>query len=154
MISQMSESSSLSISITAVSSAHNVRFRKAKAISRTHSPSIIGRERRVSHSHRCSINSGTHAWDGSVKSSFKSSYTVSVRPCSCSTFSVLPVSPTLAKIGALVCGGGRFKRDGAPNCVPSLHRRAACFRLIFCRALCSAMERVLRFTGLFPVYVS
>ena len=31
----------------------------------------------------------------------------------------------------------------------SLHRRVACFRLIFCRALCSAMERVFRYTGSF-----
>ena len=44
MVSQMSESSSLSISITTWSSAHDVRFRNAKAISRTHSASIIGRE--------------------------------------------------------------------------------------------------------------
>ena len=36
---------------------------------------------------------------------------MSVRPWRCSTSSVLSVSSTLSKIGALVCGGGPFKRD-------------------------------------------
>ena len=80
-----------------------------------------------------------------MKSSLKGSCAMSVRPCRRSTLSVLPVSSTLSKIGPLVCGGGPFRRDGAPNCVPSLHRRIACFR----RALCSAMDRVFRFTGSF-----
>ena len=72
-------------------------------------------------------------------------------PFRCSTFSVLSVSSTQPKTGALVCGGGPFKRGGAPNCVASLHRSVACFRLIFCHALCSAMERVFRFTvSFFP----
>ena len=71
MVSQMSESSSLSVSITTWSSAHDVRFWRAMAISRTRSPSIIGRKLRVSHGHRCSIRSSTSACGGSVTSSLK-----------------------------------------------------------------------------------
>ena len=47
----------------------------------------------------------------------------------------------LSNLRALVCGGGPFKRDGAPNCV-------AWFRPIFCHALESSVSR-----SLFPVYV-
>ena len=92
------------------------------------------------------IHSGTSACEESVKSSLKCSCTISVRPFRCSTFSVLSVSSTLSKTEVMMCGGGPFKRDDAPNCVASLHRRVACVRLIFCRALCNAMERVFRFT--------
>ena len=42
MVSQMSVSSSLNISITTWSSAHDARFRKPKAISQTRSPSSKG----------------------------------------------------------------------------------------------------------------
>ena len=122
---------------------------KSDAIFLTRPPSIIGRENGDSRGHRCSIHSGTSACDGSVKTSLTCSCTMSVPPCRCSTCSVLPVSSTPSKNGALVFGGGPFRSDGAPNCVASLHRRISCFRLIFCRALCSAMERVFRFTGTF-----
>ena len=47
----------------------------------------------------------------------------------------------LSNLRALVCGGGPFKRDGAPNSV-------AWFRPIFCHALESSVSR-----SLFPVYV-
>ena len=151
MISQRSEPSALSISITTWSSAHDVRFRKATAISRTRAPSIIGRERRVSHGHRCSIHSSTSACDGCVKGSLKCSCTVSVRPCRRSTFSVFSVS-TLSKIGALVRDGGPFKRDGAPKFVASLHQRVACFRLILNLALCAVRWRESSVSqGPFPV---
>ena len=107
-----------------------------------------------SHGHRCSIHSRISACNGSVKSSLKCLCTISVRPFRCSTFSVLSVSSTLSKTEALDCGGGPFKRDGALNCVTSLHRSVACFRLTFQRALCSAMERVSSVSrGLFPVNV-
>ena len=150
MVSQMSASSSLSISITTWSSAHDVRFWKANAISRTRSPSIIGRECRVSHHHRCSIHSGNFCVRWICEEFFlKCPCTISARPFGCSTFSVLSVSWTLSKTGALVFGGGPSKRDDAPNHVASLHRNVAWFRLIFCRALCNVMERLFLFTGSF-----
>ena len=81
-----------------------------------------------------------------MKSSLKCSCTMSVRSFRCSTFSVLPVSSTLSKTGALVCGGGPFKRDGAPNCdrffaPKSLH---AMERVPFHRVLLSTFQHSLR----------
>ena len=146
MVSQMSVSRSLSISITIWSSAHGVRFQTAYAISQTRSPSSIGKECNISDDHRAAIRC--------VRWICEELFRVSVYNI-CASFQVFhlshnyPFPSTLSKTGALVCGGGPFKRDGAPNCAASLHRSVACFRLIFCRALCNAMERVFRFTGSF-----
>ena len=126
-----------------------VRFRNSNAISRTRAPSLIGRVTRISYGHRCSIHSDLAACEWSVKSSLKCLCTMSVRPSRCSTFSVLPASFTRSKIGARVGGGGTFRRDGAPHCLTSLHRRVTSFHLILCRALCCVMVRVFRSTGSF-----
>ena len=59
----------------------------------------------------------------------------------------------LSKTGALVCGGGPFKRDGAPNCVASLHE-VSLVSVSSIVVLCAVRWRVSSVSQcLFPVYV-
>ena len=64
---------------------------------------------------------------GSVKSSIKCAWTVSVRPGRFSICSVWPSALDLSRMGALLDGGAPFKRDGVPSSVALLNRRSAYF---------------------------
>ena len=91
------------------------------------------------------IHSGTSACDGSVKVFEVFVHNVSA---SLQMFHFLRplrfINPFQDRSSGL--RWWTFQTLWRPNCVASLHRRVSCFRLIFCRALCNAMERVFLFT--------
>ena len=98
---------------------------------------------------RCHIHSGVSLCNGSVKSSLKWLWTMSVRPCRSSTLSVVPSDFNFSNIGARVGGGGPCKRDGAPISTAFLNLSSACLRRITCRALYSAMDNIFLFKNSF-----
>ena len=75
---------------------------------------MVGRECGTSCGHRCHVHSGVFSCRGSVKSSLKWLWTMSVRPCRSSTLSVVPSDLNFSNIGARVGGSDPCNRDGAP----------------------------------------